>query len=456
MAACMLSMEFGLTGPVMAQTAACATSIIAFHDALRLIQSGEVDVVLTGGSEAPILPVGIAALGNMGALSKRNDDPTRASRPFDRDRDGFVLGEGGGVVVVELLAHALARGATPIAEILGGALTADAFHISAPEPTGRGATRAMTMAREHAGVTADEVDWVVAHGTSTPLNDVTETRAIKASFGPGGSEGGHLLAEVDDRAPRGRRRHRVRARGARRDPRPGDLADGQPREPGPAGMRPRLRAADGAEGEGRDGHGQRLWLRRPERGRDLPALHGVVRPGAGRTIDAMGRIRTPAWLQRGLEAGVFAALLSLVTVLALEWEHAGPGPLTLPSGIGAGLALALPVFSLGVLGVAYPVALAATKGDAILGAIVAWIVGADLLAIVTVAMGQQLLLVGAGITVPLGVVAGVFAAPAALGGLLAAELFTPLGFGRRAGRFAAIAAAAIATPILLFVVPRVA
>jgi len=187
MAACMLSMEFGLTGPVMAQTAACATSIIAFHDALRLIQSGEVDVVLTGGSEAPILPVGIAALGNMGALSKRNDDPTRASRPFDRDRDGFVLGEGGGVVVVESLAHALARGATPIAEILGGALTADAFHISAPEPTGRGATRAMTLAREHAGVTANEVDWVVAHGTSTPLNDVTETRAIKASFGPAAS-----------------------------------------------------------------------------------------------------------------------------------------------------------------------------------------------------------------------------------------------------------------------------
>jgi len=184
MAACMLSMEWGLTGPVMAQTAACATSIIAFHDALRLIQSGEVDVVLAGGSEAPVLPVGIAALGNMGALSKRNDEPERASRPFDRDRDGFVLGEGGGVVVIESLAHALARGATPIAEVLGGALTADAFHISAPEPTGRGATRAMTLAREHAGVAADEIDWIVAHGTSTPLNDVTETRAIKASFGP--------------------------------------------------------------------------------------------------------------------------------------------------------------------------------------------------------------------------------------------------------------------------------
>jgi 3-oxoacyl-[acyl-carrier-protein] synthase II len=188
MAACMVSMEYGLTGPVLTQVAACATSVIAFHDALRLIADGECDVVLAGGTEAPILEVGVAALGNMGALSKRNDDPTRASRPFDRDRDGFVLGEGAGAVVVESLAHALARGATPLAEVLGGALTADAFHISAPEPTGRGATRAMSLARERSGVTADEIDWVVAHGTATPLNDVTETRAIKASFGPAASK----------------------------------------------------------------------------------------------------------------------------------------------------------------------------------------------------------------------------------------------------------------------------
>ena len=188
MAACMVSMEHRLTGPVMTQVAACATSVIAFHDALRLIADGECDIVLAGGTEAPILEVGIAALGNMGALSKRNDDPTRASRPFDRDRDGFVLGEGAGVVIVESLAHALARGATPLAEVLGGALTADAFHISAPEPTGRGATRAMSLARERAGVTADEIDWIVAHGTATPLNDVTETRAIKASFGPAASK----------------------------------------------------------------------------------------------------------------------------------------------------------------------------------------------------------------------------------------------------------------------------
>jgi 3-oxoacyl-[acyl-carrier-protein] synthase II len=183
MGACMLSMEYRLTGPVMTQVAACATSVIAFHDALRLIRSGECDVVLTGGSEAPIVPMGVAALGNMTALSKRNDSPETASRPFDGTRDGFVLGEGAGVVVVESLEHALARGATPIAEVIGGALTADAFHISAPEPTGRGQARAMTLALKHAGVAPDEIDYIVAHGTATPLNDQTETRAIKAAYG---------------------------------------------------------------------------------------------------------------------------------------------------------------------------------------------------------------------------------------------------------------------------------
>jgi len=183
MGACMLSMEYGLTGPVMTQVAACATSVIAFHDALRLIRTGECDVVLAGGSEAPVVPMGIAALGNMTALSKRNDSPETASRPFDVTRDGFVLGEGGGVVVVESLAHAEARGATPIAEVIGGALTADAFHISAPEPSGRGQARAMTLALKNAGVAPDEIDYIVAHGTATPLNDATETRAIKAAYG---------------------------------------------------------------------------------------------------------------------------------------------------------------------------------------------------------------------------------------------------------------------------------
>ena len=183
MAGCLVSMEYGLTGPVINQSAACATSIVAFLDGLRLIQSGQADVVFAGGSEAPLLQVGFAALANMHALSRRNDDPTRASRPFDRDRDGFVYGEGAGVVVLESAEHALARGATIHAELIGAASTSDAFHISAPDPTGRGATMAMTRALQDAGVAPDEVDYIAAHGTSTTLNDQTETRAIKAALG---------------------------------------------------------------------------------------------------------------------------------------------------------------------------------------------------------------------------------------------------------------------------------
>ena len=183
MAACMVSMKYGLTGPVITQVAACASSVIAFLDGLRLIQDGDCDVVLVGGSEAPLLPMAFAALGNMGALSKRNDDPEHASRPFDRTRDGFLFGEGAGVMVLESVAHAKERGARIYAEVLGGALTADAYHVSAPEPTGRGAARAMELALRHAGAAPDEVDLIVAHGTSTPLNDVTETRAIKTAFG---------------------------------------------------------------------------------------------------------------------------------------------------------------------------------------------------------------------------------------------------------------------------------
>jgi 3-oxoacyl-[acyl-carrier-protein] synthase II len=183
MAACQVSIKYGLMGPVITQVAACASSVIAFIDGLRLIENGEVDIAIVGGSEANLLPIAFAALGNMGALSRRNDDPTRASRPFDKDRDGFVFGEGAGIVVLESAERALARGAKIQCEVIGGAMTADAFHISAPEPTGRGATGAMTKAMMRAGVAPDEVDYIVAHGTSTPLNDATETRAIKAAFG---------------------------------------------------------------------------------------------------------------------------------------------------------------------------------------------------------------------------------------------------------------------------------
>jgi 3-oxoacyl-[acyl-carrier-protein] synthase II len=183
MAGAQVSMKYGLTGPLMTQVAACASGVIAFQDALRLIQTGECDVVIAGGSEAPLLPMAFAALANMGALSKRNDDPQGASRPFDRTRDGFVFGEGAGVMVIESARHAMERGAPILAEIIGAALTADAFHISAPEPTGRGAARAMAGAMRHAGIGPADIDYLVAHGTSTPLNDVTETKAIKTAYG---------------------------------------------------------------------------------------------------------------------------------------------------------------------------------------------------------------------------------------------------------------------------------
>ncbi len=183
MAAAQVSMNYGITGPVITQVAACASGVIAYQDALRLIGSGECDIVIAGGSEAPLLAMAFAALANRTALSKRNDDPEGASRPFDRTRDGFVFGEGAGIMVIESAAHAMARGATIMAEIVGASLTADAYHISAPEPTGRGASMAMTKSLRQAGLAPDDIGHIVAHGTSTPLNDVTETRAIKAAFG---------------------------------------------------------------------------------------------------------------------------------------------------------------------------------------------------------------------------------------------------------------------------------
>jgi 3-oxoacyl-[acyl-carrier-protein] synthase II len=183
MAACQVSIQNGLRGPVIASVAACASGVQALIDAQRLIEHGDVEVVLAGGTESAILPVAFAALANMGALSKRNDDPTGASRPFDAERDGFVFGEGAAVLTIESAEHAERRGAKIIAEVAGGAMTGDAFHISAPDPTGDGAARAMTRAMRDAGVAPDEVDYVVAHGTSTPLNDATETKAIHAAFG---------------------------------------------------------------------------------------------------------------------------------------------------------------------------------------------------------------------------------------------------------------------------------
>lgn len=182
MAACLVSITYGIRGPVLASVAACAAGTQAFVDALRLIKLGEVDVMVTGGTEA-LLGIAIIAMGNMGVLSRRNDEPERASRPFDRDRDGCVLGEGSAVMVLESEAHARRRGARIYAELVGGAVTADAFHISAPAPGGLGASRAMGKVLRAAEMGPGEVDAIFAHGTSTSLNDVAETAAIKATFG---------------------------------------------------------------------------------------------------------------------------------------------------------------------------------------------------------------------------------------------------------------------------------
>ena len=183
MAACQISIQNKLRGPVVTSVAACASGVQAFIEAQRMIEHHDADVVITGGTESAILPVAFAALANMGALSKRNDDPERASRPFDAKRDGFVFGEAACVLVVESYEHALGRGATPFAEVAGGAMTGDAFHISAPEPSGYGAAKAMQRALADAGVEPEEVDYIAAHGTSTPLNDATETKAIRSAFG---------------------------------------------------------------------------------------------------------------------------------------------------------------------------------------------------------------------------------------------------------------------------------
>ena len=183
MGACQISIQNGIRGPIITSVAACAAGVQAFVEAQRLIERGDVDVALAGGSESAILPVSFAALANMGALSTRNDDPAGASRPFDAERDGFVFGEAGAVLVVESAEHAEARGAPILAEIAGGALTGDAFHISAPDPSGLGATLAIERAIRDARLEAQQVQYIVAHGTSTPLNDATETKAIRAAFG---------------------------------------------------------------------------------------------------------------------------------------------------------------------------------------------------------------------------------------------------------------------------------
>ncbi|HMA25738.1 MAG TPA: beta-ketoacyl-ACP synthase II [Gemmatimonadaceae bacterium] len=182
-AAGLVSMRFNAKGPNYATISACATSAHAIGDAFRTIQYGDADLVITGGSEATVTPMAIGGFANMKALSERNETPETASRPFDATRDGFVMGEGGGIVILEELEHAQHRGARIYAEIVGYGATGDAYHLTAPAPEGEGAQRAMRRAMQDACLSPDDIDYINAHGTSTPANDLNETKAIKAVFG---------------------------------------------------------------------------------------------------------------------------------------------------------------------------------------------------------------------------------------------------------------------------------
>jgi 3-oxoacyl-[acyl-carrier-protein] synthase II len=183
MGAAQVSLELGTKGPLSSVSTACAASTMAIGDAFELIRRGESDAIFAGGSEAAITPVGIAAFAAMRALSRRNDAPAEASRPFDADRDGFVMGEGGGVLVLEELEHALARGAEIYAELVGYGMSSDSYHMTAPDESGEPQARAMRDALEEAGVSPDEVDYINAHGTSTDTGDIAETRVIKLALG---------------------------------------------------------------------------------------------------------------------------------------------------------------------------------------------------------------------------------------------------------------------------------
>lgn len=183
MAACAVAINLGVTGPNMAVLSACATGGHNLAMAKMMIQSGYADVVIAGGTEATITPMVVDAYGCMGVLSTRNGDPARASRPFDRDRDGFVIGEGAGIMVLESLSHARKRGAPVLGTFLGFGMTGDASSIAIPEPEGRHAARAMSLAASDGGINIDDIQYVNAHGTSTSANDAVETKAIRLAFG---------------------------------------------------------------------------------------------------------------------------------------------------------------------------------------------------------------------------------------------------------------------------------
>jgi 3-oxoacyl-[acyl-carrier-protein] synthase II len=182
MASCQVSMHYGIKGPIVTNTAACAAGVYALFEALHFLRRGDAQAVVAGGTESAILPLAFVSMARTGALSRRNEEPQTASRPFDLDRDGFVFGEGAGMLVLETLEHAQSRGARILAELCGASITGDAYHVSAPEPSGESARRAILKAIQDAELQPEDIDYVCAHGTGTPLNDSTETKALKLAL----------------------------------------------------------------------------------------------------------------------------------------------------------------------------------------------------------------------------------------------------------------------------------
>ena len=208
MGAAQVSIELGARGPLSSQCTACAASAMALGDGLDAIRLGRADVMFCGGSEAAITKIGVAGFAAMRALSRRNDDPDHASRPFDADRDGFVMGEAGAVIVLEELEHAKRRGANIYAELPGYGVSSDARHITEPDPTGESAARAMQMAFADADISPDQIDYINAHGTSTPLGDASETRVIKRAVGE------HVARTIPISSTKGASGHCLAAAGA--------------------------------------------------------------------------------------------------------------------------------------------------------------------------------------------------------------------------------------------------
>ena len=270
-----VSIRFGAKGPNSATCTACSASAHAIGDAYEMIKRGAADAMIAGGSEAAITPMGVGGFGAMRALSTRNDDPHLASRPFDRDRDGFIIGEGSGVVIIEELEMARARGARIYAELVGYGMSADAYHITAPSEDGEGAVRVMRQCLQSAGVGPEAVNYINAHGTSTPYNDKLETLAIKKAFGQHATRLADLVDQVDDGTPaRGGWRTGSRHHGAGRAYAAG-AADDQPGQPR-SRVRPRLRAAYRPQVADRIRAVELVRLRRHQRGAAVETLRGLA------------------------------------------------------------------------------------------------------------------------------------------------------------------------------------